>query len=120
MSIFVTNTKLILGGYFFIIFQWFSEPKKKCGLDGNYGTDTCEKEDLDEENYLRGKNKLFDKLKQGSLNSTQIERSTVAQANCTLWHEIRKKRVTSSMFGRIIKVRFRSPKSYKNIVKTIL
>nr|CAH7732897.1 unnamed protein product [Callosobruchus chinensis] len=62
-------------------------------------------------------NTYLKSLKLSEAQISSIERDTRPQSNCSQWKEERKKRVTSSYFGRICKVR--DAASFQNIIESI-
>ena len=83
--------------------------------------------DTDEQSLLQGppENELFIlcKEKKKSLNVTHqgqtgVERAAVGQTETEEWHKQRHNRITSSHFGRIIKLR--PTTSPTNLLKTLL
>lgn len=96
-----------------------TKPKKKVfsAKDEHYGTDTCQKPDLSDEEFNLEKIKLIEALKENCKNRNEIERETIDQANCNKWMEIRSKLLTASNFGKVCRAK---ESSYPGYVKSIL
>lgn len=91
--------------------------KPAAKTDNNYGTDTCEKPDMTEEDFKEAKAVLYKKLELNRENRQNIERSTIEQSENEEWLLLRRDLLTASNFGKIIRAR---PSSYANYTKTLL
>lgn len=95
------------------------QPKtKSTGIDKNYGTSSCTKPDMDDQNFLFERDKTLETLKMNQTLRSEIERKTKNQHACSDWNQYRALMLTASNFGRVCCAR--SPESYTGIVNSIL
>lgn len=85
--------------------------------DKNYGTDSCLKVELTDEEFARAKLIFLDELNEQQDKRKQIYKNTTDQSNSSLWNDIRKKLITSSNFGVVCK---RKKADCTKLVKSIL
>lgn len=71
----------------------FARKKIVSTANHHYGTETCEKPDMDARD--------FDKHQENVTNMTHIERETVDLSNSEKWMELRSKLLTASNFGKV-------------------
>lgn len=76
---------------------------KYYGPDENYGTDSCVKVDMEVDVFEREKIRFLEEAKQFQIRSAEIEYKTREQADSPIWKNTRKKLLTSSNFGSIVK-----------------
>lgn len=87
------------------------------GEDINYG-EQCEKPDMQPDIYEKEKTTFLQNLSKTKAERERIERATVLQSSCSEWMELRRKILTASNFGKV--VRRRNDISCSNLVKDIL
>lgn len=87
---------------------------KKTATNSDYGTDCC-KPDLSVNDYIMERNIHLTSLIVNHSKKVQIERATIGQAQCGLWHSIRKMTMTASRFGDVCRAKKLSGHT-KNIV----
>lgn len=87
------------------------------GEDQNYG-ENCTREDITPEIMEKEKSTFVNNLKKTEEERQHIERETILQSASSEWLELRRKLLTASNFGRVIKRR--SDVSCRNLVKDLL
>ncbi|CAL1672552.1 unnamed protein product [Lasius platythorax] len=73
------------------------------GPNKDYGP-SAEKPDLLKDVYDVLVQKHFEKLKENQRNQIRIERDTVSQSDCDMWHQLRTDIITASKFGSICRM----------------
>lgn len=104
-----------------MLMRKFSRKKNRMlfakGEDRNYG-DKCEKPDMPSDIFEKEKDTFLQTLVKTKEEKQKIERDTVLQSSCSEWLELRRKLLTASNFGKVIKRR--NDVSCHNIVKDII
>lgn len=91
--------------------------KNVAKTDNHYGTDSCEKPDMSEDEFNILKLNLYQEHQENSQNRREIEKETQQQSDCEKWLQLRSKLLTASNFGKVCRAK---KTSYSNYVKTIL
>lgn len=93
-------------------------PKFSCSTDKDYGPKS-QQPDIDPIIYEAKKNEFLTSITISVAQQTQLEVSTRAQSECELWHEERRKRLSSTWFYDVS--RKHTPKfQYPKLVRQIL
>ncbi|XP_063891672.1 uncharacterized protein LOC126056108 [Helicoverpa armigera] len=79
-------------------------PKPSASKDAYYG-ESCQKVDMNEEEFEEAKNKFLNALELSETEKVNLERDTVLQSGSTLWLETRRKLLTASWFAAVCKRR---------------